>query len=85
MRGIAGRKLARATLKEAMKRTLGISREAVGRALIVHAIDDEAVNFYTAYGFQQFRAGTRTMLLPIETMSTSLQSLGEVDLASCAM
>lgn len=68
----SGKGIGPAMLREALKRTLGISREAGVRALIVHAIDDEAVNFYTKYGFQQFPAGTRTMFLPIETLAASL-------------
>ncbi len=55
-------------LKEAIRRTLLVEREAGALALIVHAIDDEAVGFYAKYGFQVFPAGTRTMFLPIETI-----------------
>ena len=55
-------------LKEAIRRTLLVEREAGALALIVHAIDDEAVGFYAKYGFQVFPAGTRTMFLPIEIL-----------------
>jgi len=61
-----------ALLKDAMLRTLEISKSAGVRALIVHAIDDDAVNFYAKYGFQVFPAGTKTMFLPIETLIQSL-------------
>ncbi len=59
-------------LQEPLKRTLGISREASVRALIVHAIDDKDVNFTTRFGFQQYAASTHTMFLPIETLAASL-------------
>jgi predicted N-acetyltransferase YhbS len=67
-----GRGLGKALLRQAMQRTLTVSREAGVRALIIHAIDDEAVNFYARYGFQHFPAGTRTMMMMIETMAGAL-------------
>lgn len=63
-----------AMLKEAMVRTLKVSREAGLRALVVHAIDDEAVTFYTKYKFQLFPPETRTLLLPIETLAAAVAS-----------
>jgi hypothetical protein len=59
-------------LKEAMIRTLRVAREAGIRALVVHAIDDEAVTFYTKYGFQIFPPETRTLLLPVETIELAI-------------
>ena len=67
----SGKGLGPALLKDAMLRAVGISRSARVRALIVHAIDDEAVTFYAKYGFQLFPAGTKTMFLPIETLIQS--------------
>lgn len=61
-----------AMLREAMQRTLEISRSAGVRALMVHAIDDEAVTFYLRYGFVLFPADSRTMFLPIETLAAAL-------------
>ena len=57
-----------AMLRETLSRIIEVSQTAGARALIVHAIDDEAVGFYSKYGFQIFPAGTRTMFLPIETI-----------------
>lgn len=68
----AGRGLGPALLREAMQRTLEASRIAGLRALIVHAIDDDAVGFYAKYGFQLFPAGSRTMVLPIETLRQAI-------------
>jgi predicted N-acetyltransferase YhbS len=61
-------------LREAMQRTIEAAQIAGLRALIVHALDDDAVGFYAKYGFQVFPAGTRTMVLPLETLRESLQS-----------
>ena len=68
----SGRNIGPALLKDAMLRALEISRAAGVRAMIVHAIDEEAVGFYAKYGFQPFPAGTKTMFLPIETLIRSL-------------
>ena len=59
-------------LREAMQRTLEISRSAGVRMLMVHAIDDEAVAFYERYGFHVFPTGSRTMFLPVETIESAL-------------
>lgn len=66
------RGIGRSLLREAMQRTLEISRIAGLRALIVHALDDDAVSFYASYGFQIFPAGTRTLFLPLETLREAL-------------
>ena len=67
-----GKGLGRGMLQEAMSRVLIASQEVGARALVVHAIDDEAVTFYTQYGFQIFPTGSRTLFLPIETIAASL-------------
>jgi GNAT superfamily N-acetyltransferase len=67
-----GKGLGRSMLQEALSRVLTASREVGARALVVHAIDDEAVTFYTQYGFQAFPTGSRTLFLPIETIVASL-------------
>jgi hypothetical protein len=48
------------------------ARHISARALVVHAIDDEAVSFYVPYGFQGFPTERRTLCVPIETISNSL-------------
>lgn len=67
-RAHGGRGLGAAMLKEAMTRTLEASEIAGIRALIVHAIDEEAAGFYVKYGFQLFPPETLTLFLPIETI-----------------
>ena len=61
-----------AMLKEAMQRTLEISQSAGVRALMVHAIDDDAMTFYLQYGFVVFPAESLTMFVPIETLTAAL-------------
>jgi GNAT superfamily N-acetyltransferase len=67
-----GQAIGPSLLREAMQRTLDISRSAGVRMLMVHAIDDDAVAFYLRYGFHNFPAGSRTMFLPIETIAAAL-------------
>ena len=69
----AGKGLGPMLLREAMTRTLKVSRDAGVRALIVHAIDDNAVGFYAKYGFQMFPPETRTLFLPIETIAEAVK------------
>jgi ribosomal protein S18 acetylase RimI-like enzyme len=69
----AGRGIGPALLREAMQRTVQASEIAGLRALIVHAIDDDAVGFYAKYGFQVFPAGTPTLFLPIETLRAAIR------------
>ena len=64
--------IGRGLLKDALLRTLQVSREVGVRALLVHAIDDEAKAFYAAHGFIEFPAGARTLLLPVETIARGL-------------
>lgn len=68
----AGKGLGKAMLKEAMQRSLDASKNVGARAIVVHAIDDEAVTFYTQFGFQAFPTGGRTLFLPMETIIGSL-------------
>jgi len=71
-RRFAGRGIGPAMLKEAMTRTLKVSREAGVLALIVHAIDDDAVTFYAKYNFQIFPPETRTLFLPVKTIAAAV-------------
>lgn len=59
-------------LNEAISRTLQAAQQIGVRALLVHAIDEEAVRFYLKYGFVPSPIGDRTLLLPVETARRSL-------------
>jgi len=54
-------------LRDAILRALTVNREIGFRAILVHALDDEAVSFYSKYEFVPCAVDPRTMLLPIET------------------
>lgn len=59
-------------LRDALKR-VALASEVLGvRALLVHAIDDQARNFYMHQAeFLEFPADSRTLYLPIETFLAS--------------
>ncbi len=69
----AGRGLGSALLNQAFARTLEAATITGLRALLVHAIDDGAVAFYTRYKFIAFPSGGRTLFLPIETIADALE------------
>ncbi|MHB1302278.1 MAG: GNAT family N-acetyltransferase [Acidiphilium sp.] len=54
-------------LSDALKRCLAASEIAGVRAVVAHAIDDDAVGFYRRHGFLLSPLGDRIMLMPIET------------------
>lgn len=54
-------------LRDAILRALTVNREIGFRAILVHALDDEAVAFYAKFGFLRCAIDPRTMVLPIET------------------
>jgi GNAT superfamily N-acetyltransferase len=48
-------------------------RERLGvSAVVVHAIDDAAANFYEHYGFTRFRDAPRHLYYPLATFAASL-------------
>jgi GNAT superfamily N-acetyltransferase len=59
-------------LKDALKRCLAASREIGARAVLVHAIDDQAVAFYLQYGFKASPMETHTLFLPIGDIIAAL-------------
>lgn len=59
-------------LRDAIQRTIEVSRTAGVRMLVVHAIGEEAANFYRRHGFIALPRAPLTLLLPIETMVAAL-------------
>lgn len=53
-------------LKDALRRALAVSKDIGARAMLVHAIDGDAVAFYRQYGFRLFASDARTLFLPLE-------------------
>jgi GNAT superfamily N-acetyltransferase len=62
-----GHRIGAGLLKDAISRAVSASVQIGARALLVHAIDGEAVPFYVQYGFQAFPEGSLTLYLPIAT------------------
>ena len=67
-----GRGIGKGLLKDALARTLAASHIVGARALLVHAIDDEAVAFYAAFGFKPFPDEARTLFLAMETIERTV-------------
>jgi GNAT superfamily N-acetyltransferase len=63
-----GKGLGADLLSDAVKRCLEVSEIAGVRAIVTHAIDDDAVRFYQRHGFLRCPLGDRVMLLPIEAV-----------------
>jgi len=59
-------------LKDALLRTLQVSAQVGVRAVLVHAVDENAKAFYAAYGFVEFPSGTRTLVLALESIAKAL-------------
>ncbi len=59
-------------LQDAFRRILQASEIIGCRAVLVHAVDQKAQDFYSRYGFGEFPTGSRTLLLPIETLLSAI-------------
>ena len=60
-----GMKLGAALLRDAVQRFIQVSQNAGVRALLVHALNDKARQFYEHYGFQAAPAHPMTLMLSI--------------------
>ncbi len=59
------RSLGRALLRDAILRTVQVSEIVGVKALLVHALSDQAVRFYEANGFYPSPTNPRTLFLPL--------------------
>lgn len=71
---VQGRGLGADLLADAIRRCCAASEIVGVRAIIAHAIDDDAVRFYRRHGFVLSPLGERVMLLPIEAALAALAS-----------
>jgi GNAT superfamily N-acetyltransferase len=62
-RGVQGKHLGGALLKDAFLRTLAIAENAGVRALLVHAVHQRAKAFCLHYGFEQSPVDPMTLML----------------------
>ena len=66
-RDAQGMQLGAALLQDAVNRAVSVSQNAGVRALLVHALDDKAKQFYLHYGFGESPLHPLTLMLPLHT------------------
>jgi GNAT superfamily N-acetyltransferase len=71
-RTLQGNGIGRGMLKDALSRITKASELVGARAVIVHAVDHEAVPFYARYGFRAFPMGNQTLFLTIDDIIKAL-------------
>lgn len=64
---VQGRKLGASLLQDAVNRAVVVSQNAGVRALLVHALHDQAKAFYERYGFQSSPLHPMTLMLRLNT------------------
>jgi predicted N-acetyltransferase YhbS len=67
-----GQRLGSALLKDALLRTLSVSKNVGIRAILVHAISEDAKRFYVGYGFQVSPIDPMTLMLPVRHIEVLL-------------
>jgi predicted N-acetyltransferase YhbS len=65
--------LGRALVGDAIYRVLRISSETGVKGLIVHALTDEVISFYSRIGFKPYRSDPRDLVLLVSTIEQSLR------------
>ena len=71
-RSVQSRGLGADLLADAVRRCCAASEIVGARAIVAHAIDDDAARFYRRHGFLSSPLGERVMLLPLETARWAL-------------
>ena len=67
-----GLKIGKGLLRDALLRSLQISQQVGCRAVLVHAVDEDAAAFYAAYGFLPFPEGGRTFFMSMKSIVAAL-------------
>lgn len=75
-RGEQGKGLGKALLIDALTRSLEAADAIGARAILVHAIDEEAAAFYTRFGFEPSPVSPNQLMLLMKNLRASLKSLG---------
>jgi ribosomal protein S18 acetylase RimI-like enzyme len=57
---------------DALKRSLEATGQVASVAVVVEAIDENAVRFYQKYGFRQFKEHPFKLYLPMKSIAESL-------------
>ncbi len=61
-----------ALLKDALLRTLAASQNIACHGILVHAINDEAVEFYRKFGFEQSPIAPRTLMVLLKDVRKTI-------------
>jgi GNAT superfamily N-acetyltransferase len=75
-RGEQGTGLGWLLLTDALSRALSAAEAIGARAILVHAIDDEAAAFYKKFGFEPSPLDPRQLLLLMKDLRATLKSIG---------
>ncbi len=70
--GYVGKGLGKDLLRDALTRILAASQIVGIRAVLVHALDDEAVSFWKEHEFIECPIDSRTFYLPVETIADAI-------------
>lgn len=70
-----GRGLGPALLRNALLSIVSVAQVVAFRAVVVHAIDDDAARFYGRYGFQPTKGMERRLILPTSDIIASIASV----------
>ncbi|KYC36890.1 GCN5 family acetyltransferase [Scytonema hofmannii PCC 7110] len=67
-----GQGIGELVLFDALKRSLEATEQVASVAVVVEAIDENAVRFYQKYGFRQFKEHLFKLYLPMKSIAESL-------------
>ena len=70
--GFQRQRIGGALLQDAVQRTLSVAENIGVRALLVHALHQQAVKFYTHFGFMPSPANPMTLMLALHARDTQL-------------
>lgn len=68
--GQQGRGIGAAMLNDALVRVVRASEEVAVRAVVVHAVDENAASFYKRFGFRALSSAPRTLMVPVAALRT---------------
>ena len=71
-----GKRFGELMLVDALRKSLDVSTQVASLAAIAEALDEEALNFYIKYGFQQFKQDPMKLYLPMKSIEELCQTLG---------
>jgi GNAT superfamily N-acetyltransferase len=63
-----GQRFGELLLVDALRRSLDVAAQVASLAVIAEALDEEALNFYIKYGFQQFKQDPMKLFLPMKSI-----------------